>query len=58
MEASPPPKWMPLVDEIKLEIMNIEKQMQKLEGLHSDHLLVGFGDEYEQEQQIQILTVF
>eukprot|EP00008_Paramoeba_atlantica_P012684 CAMPEP_0201491986 /NCGR_PEP_ID=MMETSP0151_2-20130828/32005_1 /ASSEMBLY_ACC=CAM_ASM_000257 /TAXON_ID=200890 /ORGANISM="Paramoeba atlantica, Strain 621/1 / CCAP 1560/9" /LENGTH=280 /DNA_ID=CAMNT_0047878625 /DNA_START=74 /DNA_END=917 /DNA_ORIENTATION=+ len=56
MEASPPPKWMPLVDEIKLEIMNIEKQMQKLEGLHSDHLLVGFGDEYEQEQQIQILT--
>jgi syntaxin 16 len=52
-----PPKWISLVDEIKAEISKIEKKLRELGNLHSDHLLVGFGEEDgDKEQNIQILT--
>lgn len=53
---SNPPKWMPIIDDIKRDTANIEAKMKELDELHKSHLLVGFGDDEREEHKIQILT--
>jgi len=52
----PPPKWFSLIEEMKFDISSIEKMMKQLESLHSNHLLVGFGDDDGTEMKIQTIT--
>ena len=54
-----PPRWLDLQDEVVQQLDTISKQMTKLDGMHSKHVLPGFEDEaikQKEERNIERLT--
>ncbi|RIA93624.1 t-SNARE [Glomus cerebriforme] len=51
-----PPKWVDIVDEVDDDIDQIKNLLPTLESLHKKHILPGFDDRTEEEEEIERLT--
>eukprot|EP00033_Pygsuia_biforma_P003472 GCRY01003802.1.p1 GENE.GCRY01003802.1~~GCRY01003802.1.p1 ORF type:complete len:297 (-),score=40.47 GCRY01003802.1:12-902(-) len=50
------PAWVDVVDDIHYDIRCLKEKIDDLARLHKHHLLPGFDDRMEEEQEIEVLT--
>ncbi|EAU91404.2 t-SNARE [Coprinopsis cinerea okayama7 len=56
LDVQLPPKWVDLADQVEEILLDAQSKIAALDKLHSKHILPGFSDRSQEEQEIEALT--
>ncbi|KAH6914005.1 syntaxin-like t-SNARE protein TLG2 [Coprinopsis sp. MPI-PUGE-AT-0042] len=56
LDVQLPPKWVDLSDQVEELLIDAQAKIVALDKLHSKHILPGFSDRSQEEQEIEALT--